>query len=556
MECPEGREETRKKTPPEKRPTPPKRYAPIPMNRLLFGDNLKVLRESVADASVDLVYLDPPFNSNASYNVLFEDKAGAASAAQTLAFKDTWEWGPEAIEAYDELMMRPETPPKLADLMRALRGFLTSGVAGHGNGMMAYLTMMALRLVELHRVLKPTGSLYLHCDPTASHYLKLMLDAIFGAGQFQNEIVWFYKKWSASTTRFLRNHDVIFFYSKEKEHKFNVQYVELSESTKKRFKGQRQDFADEARTRKIMTDEESAGSYMPDVWPMSLLAANSHEKLGYPTQKPEALLERILLASSDEGDTVLDPFCGCGTTIAVAERLNRRWIGIDVTYLAVDLIERRLLDAHTPANAPKLSALPVQTRRRALKRLWAGETDVATDGLTFIVKGLAPFEVKGDPTTVEDARRLFAEDPYQFEWWCVAMVGAAGKDYKRGADRGIDGTITFRDGAEHPRILVSVKGGKLTRNMVTSLLGDVENQGFVAGVLVSLEDPTAPMRTEAAEAGTFPTVAYGTFPKLQLLTVADLFAGRTVRYPLQAAATFRTATRAKPAPTPQTGLDL
>jgi site-specific DNA-methyltransferase (adenine-specific) len=278
-------------------------------NLLYYGDNLDVLRRHIGDESVDLIYLDPPFKSNQDYNVLFAEQDGTRAAAQIKAFEDTWRWDRTAAAAYQEIV---ERGGKLSQAMQAFRLILGD------NDMLAYLSMMAPRLVELHRALKTTGSIYLHCDPTASHYLKLLMDAVFGPNNFRNEIIWWYRKWSKSTRQFLRNHDVIMFYAKGPANSFNVLRVPLAESTMKRFGGRKQDFADESRTRKIALEEESEGGFRPDVWSINLLPAASAERLGYPTQKPEALLDLIIKASSIEGDTVLDPFCGCGTTIAAA----------------------------------------------------------------------------------------------------------------------------------------------------------------------------------------------------------------------------------------------
>lgn len=285
------------------------------MKRLYYGDNLEVLRDPTAfpDASVDLIYLDPPFNSNAGYNVLFKDKTGIGADAQIEAFGDTWSWGDTAETAFDEVIRSGNV--KAADLLRAMRDFLGD------NDMMAYISMMAVRLIELYRVLKSTGSLYLHCDPTASHYLKLLLDGVFGKSNFCNEIVWCYRKWNVSQGQFVRNHDIIFFYSKHVGRQtFRTLYMEPSAGTMRRWKGKKQQavFTDDG-VRQATATEEIAQSAMPDWWDISILNPNSNERLGYPTQKPLALLERIIAASSNPGDVVLDPFCGCGTALHAAE---------------------------------------------------------------------------------------------------------------------------------------------------------------------------------------------------------------------------------------------
>jgi adenine specific DNA methylase Mod len=325
----------------------------IVANVLFHGDNLAVLRRHVADASVDLVYLDPPFQSGRDYSAVFETRGidGSARAARAGAFKDTWAWGPEADASYREV---ERSTGSVARAVRALRTILGE------SDVMAYLGMMAPRLIELRRVLKDTGSLYLHCDPTASHYLKVLLDAIFGPACFRNEVVWRYRRWPARARRFQRMHDVLLFYtaSPGKQHTFNTLYgyERLAESTLKTFgkKKQRADFSSGHRKPGV-EDSETEGPPLADFWdvdggptdgapPLSdawevgVIAAIGKERTGYPTQKPEALLERVVRASSLEGDVVLDPFCGCGTAIAVAERLRRRWIGIDVAPMAIDII--------------------------------------------------------------------------------------------------------------------------------------------------------------------------------------------------------------------------
>ncbi len=564
-------------------------------NQLWFGDNLDILRNHVEDGAVDLVYLDPPFNSNATYNVLFDDKPGVKSQAQSTAFKDTWEWDDAAWDAYRELVRT--APPKLRELMEALHKFLTSGVERHGNQMFAYLVMMAQRLDELHRKLKPTGSLYLHCDPPASPYIQLVLDAVFGYTNFRNEISW--KRTYAHgnvSRRFGDVTDTIYWYTRSEEHTWNQQWRLLDsddirrkypnvDATGRRWQsvtlrnpGKRpnlhfpyaasngityqphpngwscnmqrlQRYDREGRLhfpaqphgalRLKMFADESEGERLQSLWDdIRPIGAQAHERLGYPTQKPEALLERIISASSNEGDLVLDPFCGCGTTVAVAERLNRRWIGVDVTYAAVDLMERRLLDQSTPASSAKPSALPVQQRRRALERHWAGAEKLS-------LADLAPFEVRGDPKDLASARSLSERDPFQFQWWCCAMVGARGEE-RRGADKGIDGIIVFEDPPKTFRkVLVSVKGGKVQREMVATLKGDMERESADLGVLITLDEPTKPMKDESLASGVYASSTYGgrEYRKVQLLSVADIFGGERVAYPLLADTTYRRARR-------------
>jgi site-specific DNA-methyltransferase (adenine-specific) len=315
----------------------PDAYTPaVDPNLLYYGDNLDVLRRHVKDESVDLVYLDPPFNSNATYNLLFEEH-GEKAAAQVQAFTDTWEWNTDARQAYEEVV---EAGGKVADTMRAFRTMLGA------SDMLAYLSMMAPRLIELRRVLKPTGSLCLHCDPTASHYLKLLLDAVFGSEHFVNEIIWHYRTFQGVVRRyFARKHDVLLLYSKGREYTFNQLYDTPIEETidgkrwasyvnaKRQIMGARMPVQDTRFLRYLRRWErehgrspgpddvvfEVLGQPIDSVWDLKGLDPKSSERLGYPTQKPLALLDRVISACSRPGDVVLDPFCGCGTAIDAAE---------------------------------------------------------------------------------------------------------------------------------------------------------------------------------------------------------------------------------------------
>lgn len=506
-------------------------------NRLYYGDNLDVLRRHVKDESVDLVYLDPPFNSNASYNVLFAAKDGHQAAAQIQAFEDTWRWDESAARQFAETV---EAGGKVADVLLAFERFLGT------SDMLAYLAMMAPRLIELRRVLKPTGSLYLHCDPTASHYLKLLLDATFGPTNFRSEIVWQRTAAKGDATRkFGAVHDVILLYQKTDAAPFYPVYVAKDEEYNARFKyddgdgrgpyrlapldspnprpnltyeykgysppakGWRVDrelmekldregriwFPKKktGRLAKKHYDAEQAGAKAADVWTdIPPLQAASAERLGYPTQKPEALLDRVIASGSVSGDVVLDPFCGCGTAVASAQRLGRKWIGIDITHLAISLIKVRLRDAF-------------------------GD--------------MARYAVVGEPTTAEDAAELAASDKYQFQWWALGLVGARPVDQKKGADKGIDGRLYFHDGSQKTRhIIISVKGGKLKATDLRDLRGVVDREKADMGVLISFETSTKQMKAEAASAG-FYTSPWGKHPRLQLLTVAELFAGKAIDYP-------------------------
>lgn len=468
---------------------------PQEKNKLYFGDNLRILREHVADNSIDLIYLDPPFNSAANYNILFKEQSGQQSAAQITAFEDTWHWGEESEATYHELVNNPDTPDDLIKLIQALRDFLDE------SDMMAYLTMMSPRLVELHRVLKPTGSIYLHCDTTAGAYLRIMMDAIFGRRCFRNEIIWSYRRWPSKSKAYQTMHDVILFYAKTATGPatFNIEYEPNSESYTKRFGGKTQMLDPETKTRKITLDEESKGLPRRDVWEISIIAGSSKERLGYPTQKPEALLERIISTSSDRGDVVLDPFSGCGTCVNVAERLHRNWIGIDITHLAISLIKNRL--KHTFGN------------------------------------DLAPYEVIGDPKDFSGAEALALQDRYQFQWWALGLIPNArpAQDKKKGKDAGIDGYIYFFDdnSGKAKRVIIQVKSGNVKSGDIRDLKGVLEREHEPIGVFVTLKPASKDMKKEAVSAGFYEPQFYpGTkYPKLQILTIEELLNGEEVKYP-------------------------
>ena len=500
------------------------------MNQLYYGDNLHVLREHLATESVDLIYLDPPFNSKRDYNLLFKSPKGQSSEAQIEAFKDSWHWGEQAEREFDELLHQKNT--QLAGVMRALRDFLGQ------NDMMAYLTMMANRLLELHRVLRPTGSLYLHCDPTASHYLKVVLDGVFGVDCYRNEIIWKRSNpKSLGSINFPTCTDTIFRYTKTDNCTFHQpfaahdpDYVESAyrySDERGRYRllpllnpnDNRPNLTYEflgvtrvwrwtrERMEQALADglivqtkpgavpqykkhlEDSKGRTVTNVW-MDIEQAAGNEALGYPTQKPLALLERIISASSNEGDAVLDPFCGCGTAVHAAQKLKRKWLGIDITHLAISLIEKRLKDAFG-------------------KR--------------------CKYEVHGTPRDLDAARDLARRDKYQFQWWAVSLVEAQpfqGK--KKGADGGIDGVKFFHDVDKHGsrKIVVSVKSGGLKADDVRALNHVREREGAEIALFISLEAPTRGMIGDAASAGFYESPNGKKFPRVQLLTIGDLLAGK------------------------------
>ena len=506
-------------------------------NTLYYGDNLDIMRRYIPDECVDLVYLDPPFKSNQNYNVLFKEKNGSQAASQIRAFEDTWTWGQDDEAVYADLVMKGG---KVADCLQAFRTFMGP------CDMLAYLVMMAPRLVELWRVMKPTGSIYLHCDPTASHYLKMLMDAVLGPLNFRNEIIWkrtpFAGSSKARAMQFPRIHDSILFYTKTDDYRFEHIMQPYDEDYYKRFRNPDNDprgpyqsvllkTYSEATFKRLKEDNriiapqkegvgwrykqftsDLKGRQIPDLWTdINMINPVAVERLGFPTQKPEALLERIIQASSNEGDLVLDPFCGCGTTVAAAQKLKRRWIGIDITHLAITLMKKRLLDAF------------------------------GTE---------AKFNVQGEPTSLPDAAALAESDPYQFQWWALGLVGARPVEQKKGADKGIDGKIVFQGDAPgiFENVVISVKAGHVTANHVRDLRGVVERDKAAIGVLISMEETTKPMQTEAVTAGFFESKTWGKkYPKVQLLTIADLLSGKKIDMPpiKQVGATFKKAERFK-----------
>lgn len=545
-------------------------------NTLYYGDNLTILRDHIADESVDLIYLDPPFNSNRSYNVLFKHESGKESEAQVQAFVDTWHWNQQTEATYHELVT--QSPPAVGTMIAALRQFIGQ------NQMMAYLVMMAARLVELHRVLKPTGSLYLHCDPTASHYLKVVLDTIFGVQNYRNEIVWQRTNVHSDSKTWSHISDIIFFYSKSSQFTWNPIYLPHAEAyieDKYRYKdadgrlytldnmtspnprpnmmyewrghasppnGWRYSketmakldaegriwYPSDKRKRPRLKRylDEMPGRLASNIWtdipPINSQAA---ERLGYPTQKPVALLERVISASTNPGDVVLDPFCGCGTTIAAAQRLDRSWIGIDITYLAISLQKYRLKSA-------------------------------------FGLEEQRDYDVIGEPADLAGATQLAQDDRYQFQWWACGLIQAqplgsdSSKKGKKGADRGIDGVITFIDDAsgKPKRVLVQVKSGKVNSGTIRDLRGVIEREQAAMGVLITLESPTQPMIKEAASAGFYISPGWNqTYPRLQILTIDGLLHGsERLQMPAQqfTATTFKQAQREKQNRPVQPGLEL
>jgi DNA modification methylase len=544
-------------------------------NELFFGDNLQVMRDHIAAESIDLVYLDPPFNSKRDYNLLFKTPKGhAESDAQITAFEDSWHWGEQAENEFREIQRQSNT--SVSEMMLALRGFLGQ------NDMMAYLTMMANRLLELHRVLKPTGSLYLHCDPTASHYLKIILDGVFTPQRFKNEIIWRRTGSHNATKSYGPIHDTILFYTKTKNYTFNQlrrPYMQghvksrytlqpdgrykftsggnvltgagategnsgeiwrgFNPSAKKRHWAVPSFYEDlmPASYKKLSGTEklealyqsglveidgtsewpimvrylgERDGTVLQDIWAyqpytedtvygssegidadVKWYGPTDPDRLGYPTQKPVGLLERIINTSSNPNDVVLDPFCGCGTAVYAAHKLKRRWIGIDITHLAVRLIEKRMKDAFP---------------------------ELATKGA---------FEVEGVPKDFAGSADLAARDKYQFQFWALSLVGAQPfKGGKKGADGGVDGLIFAEvDKDKTEKIIVSVKGGGVTLTMLKDLIATVAANKAAIGLFITLHKPTGPMIKEASAAGHYESPLHGPYPKIQILTIEGLLNG-------------------------------
>ncbi|MCI0774328.1 MAG: restriction endonuclease [Chloroflexi bacterium] len=534
-------------------------------NTLYYGDNLLVLRDFPSEC-VDLIYLDPPFNSNRNYNVLFKESAGVEAEAQIQAFEDTWHWGIEGTTTWDTYN---QIVQKQDEVGRMLQAFVQA--LGH-NDVTAYLTMMAPRLVELRRVLKPTGSIYLHCDPTASHYLKVVMDSVFGATNSRTDIVW--RRTNAKGLAFKgfpRDHDTLLYYTKEAKFTWNrpfvaydPAYVEkfyrfVEEGTGRRYR--LSDLTNPNRDRPNLTYEwkghvrvwrwtkqrmeeaeqhgiiqysstglaaqkryldEMQGQPVDSIWDdIEPVQAHSKERLGYATQKPEALLERVISASSNEGDVILDPFCGCGTAVVAAHRLGRKWIGIDITYLAVDLMQNRL------------------------KTTFPGD----------FKKGV---QIDGEPADEAAALALAEKDKYQFQFWSVAKLGGTsrGGQNKKGADQGVDGVIGFPEvdpeksgkaAHDFKQVIISVKGGNTGPSHVRDLIGTVKNESAAIGVLVTIKEPTRGMIDAAASAGVYQSnFTKKSYPKIQIITAGDIVHGKMVEMPpIESLSQYKAAPKAK-----------
>jgi DNA modification methylase len=570
----------------------------FPVNTLFYGDNLEILRNHFYDGSIDLIYLDPPFNSEADYNILFKERTGEQSAAQIRAFSDFWRWDQEAAHAYDYLAT--QGPSQVSDMIASLFGFLGK------NDLFAYLVMMEIRLLELHRVLKSTGSIFLHCDPTASHYLKILMDATFNPKNFRNEIIWRRTGAHGPTKSFGPIHDTILFYTKTDDYYFNVVrkpymkgHVESrfskDETGKSKFttggniltgsgttngeSGQiwrgfnpsvknrhwaipqylaeqmPDDFAKQGVLEKlerlyreglveikegsawptpVRYLKETDGQPLGDIWAaqpytqgtvfgtdeiidadVQWLGTTAPERLGYQTQKPLGLLERIINSSCPSDGTVLDPFCGCGTTVIASERLHRRWVGIDITYLAINLIKNRLKESFPQSK----------------------------------------FVVEGEPKDIDGVRELAQKDRYQFQWWALNLIENAHpshssasrpKEGKKGADEGVDGWIRFVDKSEghYEKIVIQVKSGHVGVKDIRELRDVVGRQKAVIGLFVTLEEPTSEMIKEVKATDPYVSPLWKhEYPAIQILTVEQLLKGAKPDIPSTTVNVFKEAER-------------
>jgi len=457
------------------------------MNQLYLGDCLDVLRKYIKDESVDLIYIDPPFNSKRNYNIFFDDKE---IQTQRVAFEDTWSYKSVGASLLELQTVKNEPLHTLLNAYKLV-----------APQVFPYLVMMTLRILELHRVLKETGSFYLHCDPTASHYLKTICDAIFNEKNFRNEITWCYDTGGRSKTNFPRKHDIIFWYGKTKNNRFFYDAVALQRDTTTMHEPILVDEDGRSYQRNIKNNKEyryylDKGT-LPNDWWIDIQALNpaAKERLGYPTQKPRALLERIIQASSNEGDLILDGFCGCGTTLDAAEYLKRKWIGIDISPIAIGLMKLRLQDSY--------------------------KTD------------LSKFTIRGVPKDKESAIELWVKNPFAFQdWWIMEFEVFSSTFGKKGADQGVDGLGMYLiPTVEQPiKAAFQVKGGKVQSKDIDALLGAMVKHKCELGVFLTIQSPTEPMLKTVANSGHFSAAGFN-YPRLQILTLEEFFSGKTLQLP-------------------------
>lgn len=493
------------------------------VNQLYYGDNLQVLRRYIKDESVDLCYIDPPFNSKRNYNQIYNN-IGSEDKAQAQAFIDTWEWDDHAIHGIEEIITNDHGlfTQQCIDLIIGLENVLGKG------SLLAYLVSMTLRITEIHRVLKPTGSFYLHCDPNASHYLKLVLDAVFCSqgGDFRNEIIWCYRGGGVPKKDFARKHDIIFRYSKGKHYCFNVDNIRIpySGDSEERLKYKARAF----RGDKVYDNyqQNDQGKHPEDWFEIQPIMPSSKERLGYPTQKPEALLERIIKASSNENDIILDAYCGCGTTIAVSQRLERQWIGIDITYQSISLILKRLEDSFGKGVLDTINLHGIPKDRES---------------------AIALANKKDDRTRKE------------FEKWAILTYSnnRAVINNKKGSDGGVDGIVYFRGNDKRETMIFQVKSGKVKSGDIRDLLGTMTLQNASIAIFITLENPTDPMLKTAKEAGFYQNKYMShSCDKIQIVTVADILEKKErLNIPLSYEV-LRSAEKQKEIKVSQTELDL
>lgn len=493
------------------------------INQLYYGDNLEVLRRYIKDESVDLCYIDPPFNSKRNYNQIYNN-IGSEDKAQAQAFIDTWEWDDHAIHGIEEIITNDHGlfTQQCIDLIIGLENVLGKG------SLLAYLVSMTLRITEIHRVLKPTGSFYLHCDPNASHYLKLVLDAVFCSqgGDFRNEIIWCYRGGGVPKKDFARKHDIIFRYSKGKHYCFNVDNIRIpySGDSEERLKYKARAF----RGDKVYDNyqQNDQGKHPEDWFEIQPIMPSSKERLGYPTQKPEALLERIIKASSNENDIILDAYCGCGTTIAVSQRLERQWIGIDITYQSISLILKRLEDSFGKGVLDTINLHGIPKDRESAIAL-ANKTD--------------------DRTRKE------------FEKWAILTYtnNRAVINNKKGADKGVDGIVYFQGNDQTEKMIFQVKSGKVKSGDIRDLLGTMTLRNASIAIFITLETPTTQMIKTAKDAGFYQNKYMShSCDKIQIVTVADILEKKerlSIRLSYEV---LRSAEKQKEVKVRQTELDL
>ncbi len=463
------------------------------------------MQQEMDEESVDLIYLDPPFNSKRNYHTIYKDHTGNPLPEQVEAFCDQWLLDSARREAIGKLQRTMiEARVGIDHHGAELVHHLIDGLQDTQPGLAAYLSYMTERLLEMKRVLKRKGSIYLHCDPTASHYIKVVMDIIFGHKSFRNEIVWAYTgPGSPRMRQFNRKHDIILWYANGKTWTFNRDDVRLPyKDGKPHTGGFTHKTGRKAGTNMNKQVAESYTGKIPEDWWIDIAIAvrSSKERLGYPTQKPLKLLDRIIKASSNEGDVVFDPFCGCATTIEAAHRLGRRWIGIDIAIHAIKRVAKVRLEERLGL---------VEDRH---------------------------FFIRGIPHDKEGARDLWRRDPYHFQQWCVEEVNGFVTN-RRTADGGIDGRIYFEmnDVKKLQNMILEVKGGqKVPVANLRSLIGTLEiSNAKMAGLIVMEELGERKRRNFQREMDGAGTVKInGTpYPKVQLLTVSEILNGARFKTP-------------------------